>query len=345
MNKYLIKSMFFFSGIILTVFILELSLSFRVIKPPIMDNNGWWKWNWHTTHNKFESKFTQHPDDFDKNLGWVPKKNFSTVTEFGKLTINSIGIRSDKEYSLKKDTGRKRIVTIGDSFTYGECVADNETYSAYLESLIPGFEVMNFGVHGYGLDQELLRLNRALVFGPDTIIVGIYNPDIGRINLSFRDYFKPQYYLKNGKIALKKSELPPPQQYSRHFHFFILDLVEMLISETVKSINPSAYSSGEIALASAILEEMSRKSHENNAEIYLVYLPSEDEVKTNRSTPHVAYNLACKKGIAKCIDPTDSLHSFIRGIPEPGRLFNCHYAKEIHESIAREIKKQIFKDE
>ena len=47
---------------------------------------------------------------------------------------------------------------LGDSFTFGEDVGDDETYSHHLEQLLPGTEVINLGVHGYGHDQMLIYL-------------------------------------------------------------------------------------------------------------------------------------------------------------------------------------------
>jgi hypothetical protein len=39
---------------------------------------------------------------------------------------------------------------LGDSFTFGDEVSDNETYSYYLQQMLPHTEVINMGVHGYG---------------------------------------------------------------------------------------------------------------------------------------------------------------------------------------------------
>ena len=115
----------------------------------------------------------------------------------------------------------------------------------------------------------------------------------------------------------------------------------MLFSEIGKRINPEAQIIAESALADSIFSEMGKNTKSAGTEFYLVYLPSLAEVKNNSSTPHESYNIACKKGIARCIDPTGSLNDFIRAFPDPERLFRCHYAKEIHEAVAREIKKHI----
>ncbi len=44
----------------------------------------------------------------------------------------------------------------GDSCMFGEEVDDHETLAVYLEQRLSHAEVMNFGVHGYGLGQMVL---------------------------------------------------------------------------------------------------------------------------------------------------------------------------------------------
>ena len=148
------KLVLFSLGLLLSLLAVEILLGLKIIVLREFDNDGWWKWRWHTLKRLSKDSVTEFQDQFDPVLGWVPKNNFQTKDEFGTLTFNSFGIRSKKEYSTVKSK-KKRIVVVGDSFTYGECVGDNETYSAYLEQLLSGTEVLNFGVHGYGLDPIL----------------------------------------------------------------------------------------------------------------------------------------------------------------------------------------------
>ena len=64
------------------------------------------------------------------------------------------------EHQYQPTPGRHRIVTLGDSYTFGDEVSDDETYSHYLERCLPDTEVMNFGLSGYGHDQMLLYLEQ-----------------------------------------------------------------------------------------------------------------------------------------------------------------------------------------
>ena len=57
---------------------------------------------------------------------------FKTLEFDTKVKTNSIGIRDEREYSLKHN-GKFRIAVIGDSFTFGWGVNNGETFPAKLE--------------------------------------------------------------------------------------------------------------------------------------------------------------------------------------------------------------------
>ena len=113
----------------------------------------------------------------------------------------------------RKPAGETRILGVGDSFTYGEAVRDEETFCAVLDRLIPEATVLNFGVHGYGVDQMLLRLRRdAMRYQPDIVVVGVFFPDADRNLLSFRDYAKPRFHLAGGQLELTNVPVPTPNE-------------------------------------------------------------------------------------------------------------------------------------
>jgi lysophospholipase L1-like esterase len=96
------------------------------------------------------------------------------------LTVhtNALGLRGP-EVEREKPPGRVRIAAVGDSFTFGQGVGDEETFPRYLEDLLrsshPGadVEVLNFGVAGYATrDEALVIRHRVLAFGPDLILLG-----------------------------------------------------------------------------------------------------------------------------------------------------------------------------
>jgi hypothetical protein len=113
-------------------------------------------------------------DVYDAVRGWAVKPNLRQFAVFGNkiLNSNSKGIRGQVEYSYTRTAGIQRIVTLGDSYTFGDEVSDDETYSYYLERLLPQTEVLNLGVHGYGQDQMLLYMQHdGIKYQPDVVIL------------------------------------------------------------------------------------------------------------------------------------------------------------------------------
>lgn len=72
------------------------------------------------------------------------------------LKANQAGFRCKHEASPRKPQGVFRVLLFGDSYTAGEGVSDSFRFGDVLESLVPGIEVLNFGLPGSGTDQQYL---------------------------------------------------------------------------------------------------------------------------------------------------------------------------------------------
>ncbi len=102
------------------------------------------------------------------------------------VTTNSCGMR-DRERSYAKDADTYRIAMLGDSFTFGWGVEQDESFAAVLEQNLnrisrgkPKFEVLNFGVPGYSTFQEVAQFaETGASFDPDAIIVFFISNDYG----------------------------------------------------------------------------------------------------------------------------------------------------------------------
>ena len=110
---------------------------------------------------------------FDPLLGWALKPGSHAVSHrIGEIEyrINSKGLRDD-EHEYEKAAGKKRIVIIGDSRTFGYGVRIEKHFTRLLEGYCTETEVINFGVPGYGVDQELLALKaEGFKYDPDLVI-------------------------------------------------------------------------------------------------------------------------------------------------------------------------------
>lgn len=150
---------------------------------------------------------------FDAELGWTVRA--SAASADGKFRTNSIGARGTREYSVEKPAGVTRVVCVGDSFIWGDEVADADTFEAQLEVLRPDVECVNLGVAAYGTDQALLRWRRdGERLAPDVLVVGLLLENIGRNVNRYRPLWypgsasapaKPRFVLAEGALELVPS--------------------------------------------------------------------------------------------------------------------------------------------
>jgi hypothetical protein len=99
-------------------------------------------------------------------------------TEFNtSYHISSVGLR-DREFGVPKNNGVFRILMLGDSFTEGDGVEANETFSKRLEGMLQEkfghsrVEVVNAGVGSYSpLLEYLYLMNGGIALQPDLVIL------------------------------------------------------------------------------------------------------------------------------------------------------------------------------
>lgn len=152
-----------------------------------------------------------YPATFDKQLGWIPEKgNHKKNVWNTRVTILNDGIRSNgkNEITLNGET----ILAVGDSFTFGDQVSNDETWPARLEA-ISKTRVINGGVFSYGIDQSYLRMQAlASKYRPTIIVFSFIPADIYRCQQSKRTSVpKPYFELSgNGELVLRKEHIVPP---------------------------------------------------------------------------------------------------------------------------------------
>lgn len=91
-----------------------------------------------------------------------------------RIRINTLGMRG-KEI---ENNGKPFVLCLGDSFTFGVGVNDDETYPAELEKLLRNkFQVLNGGVTGYNLSQNLARLMVLQDLRPRVVVLAVFAND------------------------------------------------------------------------------------------------------------------------------------------------------------------------
>lgn len=94
-----------------------------------------------------------------------------------RVVTNRQGLRMEENLTFPKT--RQRILAIGDSFTFGPYLDNQDTYPALLARKLPDTDVMNAGVNGYTITDELrLFRERAKYVEPDMIILQVCPNDL-----------------------------------------------------------------------------------------------------------------------------------------------------------------------
>ena len=251
-------------------------------------------------------------DVYNPARGWAVKPNLSSMGVFNhkRLSTNSRGIRGP-EYSYDRPAGKKRILVLGDSNTFGDEVSDTETYPYYLQTFLPRTEVINMGVHGYGHDQMLIYLKEeGLKYRPEIVILGFADYDIGRNVLAFRDYAKPKYELVAGRLKLENYPVPPPESelHREPFRSKLLELMELLHGKISSWYYHRAAAGGSSPgdiqaerITAAILDDMKDAVGRTGAKLILVHLPVWSYSSSEKNSFLERY---CKSRAVPCLDLT-----------------------------------------
>jgi lysophospholipase L1-like esterase len=117
-------------------------------------------------------------------LGWVLPPGFEAYTIDAPVRVNSLGLRDD-ELATEKPEGERRILALGDSFTFALGVRFEDLWVQQLErtlnrrSRTERFQVINAGVAGYNTRQELIALETSgWNLEPDLVVVAFYWNDL-----------------------------------------------------------------------------------------------------------------------------------------------------------------------
>lgn len=169
----------------------------------------------------------------DPVLGWVQRAGAQgTQTQEGSaaIRINRYGFR-DKEWTVEKPAAHFRVAVLGDSYTAGMQVPEEQRFTGILETELRScdglagrrLEVLNFGVGRWGTAQELLCLrDRVWQFDPDMVVLaffasndlvdnsrelenGLEDKGSARTRREGSKSFRPYFSLHDGTLVLDDS--------------------------------------------------------------------------------------------------------------------------------------------
>lgn len=151
--------------------------------------------------------------DAHPTRGWTPKPNLR-ATGTHEMVTNGRGHRASEEYAFQ--SGKFRILTVGDSFTFGDDdredpleLSRDSVWADRLQRMDDRFQVINLGVGGYGTDQAYLMLRENMgEFRPHVVIFAMNNLMMTRCMVTFRDFAKPRFVLdEKGALVLTNTPI------------------------------------------------------------------------------------------------------------------------------------------
>ncbi len=258
----------------------------------------------------------------DEYLGWKPGPN--RVSSNGLYCTSAEGLRSSRPgvslIQSNDDQDHLRVALVGDSFTFCEDVSYEESWGYQLGlALGPTYEVLNYGVPGYGVDQAYHRFSSdVLRWNPDVVVFGFIKHDLYRSLtvypfLAFPDwgypFSKPRFRFDGNRLrALNQPTLSPEELFSKssvtdlpyldyeasfratdwQFSFYHRsDLVRFIGSRfpPVTETRVSEPSLNEIDLNSEILRMFVQKARTQGAVPILIYFPGTDMVQDAFDSP------------------------------------------------------------
>ena len=240
---------------------------------------------------------------FDHELGWAPLENITHLDKNGFLFHqNQFGLRGPDDMQLKKTSGRKRVLVLGDSYVWGVGASQQELFTA---PAVHGTndELINGGVSGYGTDQEyLFYLREGEKFEVDQVVLAFtpYNDVTNNLNSMQYSYLKP-YFTLNGDQLVRHDDHVRNSSVRGFFRFLDrecrvwnlagkgFDGLENTLLRKPKheaDIVVSETDRAGIRLTLALLKKLKEAVAARHAEFYVIFIPYKPRIEKHLPDNH-----------------------------------------------------------
>jgi len=165
------------------------------------------------------------------------------------LKTNSAGLRNSDE--INEDESVFRVLAIGDSFTYGFYVHNEEAYPYRLEEVLEQtlsgrFQVLNAGIPGYTVADSLSYMrDKGMALKPDLVILGSYTNDIFDYYPRMREFYAREVFLQYATYPPRVENASPLEEWLRQntalftvIERFRAQYREAQIEDTMNRITP-----------------------------------------------------------------------------------------------------------
>jgi len=282
----------------------------------------------------------------DPEIGWVniPGKTLPDFYGPGRqITINKEGVRGSKEYGSTNN-----LVVLGDSFTLGYGVGDEETFPAHLQKLIPEVNVVNMGQGGYSLGQCVLWYQRdGVKFKPDCLVLAIIVDDIWRMGsaLTANGYHTPNFTVEDGKFKVSGQPLPKkvskgdPLMDARKKARFFAEHVNMARVMTGAVPEKRVDQEGLYKVAEAAIDAL---NHPNLIVVLLPELQDLTQPESRKVYHEIATRLA-RQSQSRDWQFLDLMPAFLQVGPQAGKDFFLeeqwhHYSEQGNAFVAKQLR-------
>jgi len=282
----------------------------------------------------------------DDELGYshLPGKFLVTLSNGYSFTLTHLtnGCRATRADNLVS-RGKPSVWLMGCSFTHGWSLPDYQTYPWLLQEKLPDYDVLNFGVNGYGVVQSYFQFKKFLRELPKPQVVvfnyAYFHDERNTFLRSWRKAIVPYNRLgpisppyarfnKEGKVVFYRNPAVysefPLQRYLALSHF-IEQKYNQIEDRWVKSH----------AVSKAVIEIFANECKTNGIEFVLAGI-------TRGNITKDVLEFCRSKGI-KTVDISVSLSDpKNRNLPyddHPGFLAQKHYAEALFEFLKPELDK------
>ncbi len=271
----------------------------------------------------------------DPTLGWkfIPNGKWKIVYPGGirnVIEINSMGFR---DHTPQSDQKRKLLV-LGDSFVSNVSVKDKEVFTELMEDQLKNYEVLNFGVVGYGQVQEYLLLQKWIKeIKPDVVLLIIYfgNDFIDNIG-AYWGISRPYASLEGPDSVLVIHPESHPQSKNQqndslgvfsksHLNILITRSLNKIVQEYDSTLAPPEFYSCQwpvserqdlmFRIMGELLLKISDLGKENDVPVVFALAPSLLQIKDELWESFLKKNLIYKKKFLRSL-PNDKLMEFAK---------------------------------
>lgn len=263
----------------------------------------------------------------DATLGWkhIPG---SSSTALGTTHINRNGFRGGVDYDESGVPGARRIIALGDSFTFGYGLDDTETWPHLLEQRLDDTPVINMAANGYGIDQMLLWWRSdGRRFEADLVVLALVWYDFQRTSLSdFQGVPKPRFVRTENGLNL----IPPRRAGEMRAPTFADYAAHLTRQRDTRDPD----------LPFALIDEIARELAERGTELLIVLLPIQSDLRSPNPLGTLLGSFAERRGLP-FLDLTPRFREDLGAGFEAAFQANLHYTAATNALVADAISTRI----